>query len=329
MKILSVCIPSYNRFEHLNKAIAEILLAESQDFEIVVIDNCSPRNIYDYIQYKDSRLRIVEREKSVYGVKNVGDSILFGQGKYSLLLLDKDYIKGKELDGFISVIRKLDIYGGYCELNSVNDSVNIVKDNTVEKFGYLSKHPSGNFYRMDILHDYIYKHSDYLEKDPFPFDIYLAYCASKGAMLHYDKPCVYSYLNDFSNDDLDGSLTFSKDAGNMYYFPQNRNDEFQVYLSCMNEIEIDRKKRINVLSRLYKDTLRAVTVGYRSIMKNPGICKHYHHRQENIGVIKMIKFAMAFRKVFYSTYCKDVTNCQKVGIEFLLMKRILCKIFTR
>ena len=152
---LSICIPSYNRFEKLNQTVEKILEAKSDDFEVVIIDNCSPRNIDEYVKFDDKRLRIIKREEPVYGAKSMGECILYGKGKYSLVLLDKDYIIGEKLDKFIETLIKYDVCGGYCELNSESDSVEIEEENQIEKFGFLSKHPSGNFYKMEVLRSYM------------------------------------------------------------------------------------------------------------------------------------------------------------------------------
>lgn len=327
--LLSICIPSYNRFEKLNETICKILEAKSSDFEVVIIDNSSPRCIEDYISYNDKRLRIVKREKPVYGVKNVGDSILFGEGKYSLLLLDKDYILGNELDKFIDVLKDNDVCGGYCELNSDKDIVMIEDENTIEKFGFLSKHPSGDFYKMDVLRDYMEEKDVELEKDPFPFDIYLAYCASKGSMMHYDNPLVCSALNDPNAEDETGTLTFKKNQGNLYYFPKNRNEEFAVYLKCLSELDVDKNTKIEIINSLYKRTINLVSVSYKNIMKNPVVCRHYHHEPEKISIARMIRNILSLRKVYYTTVCGDITKRDKRKIERAIVKRKIKKTFTR
>lgn len=327
--LLSICIPSYNRFEKLNETISNIMQAESDDFEVVIIDNCSPRDINEYISNEDKRLRIVKREQPVYGAKNVGDSVLFGKGKYSLLLLDKDNIVGNDLDAFIETLRSNDVCGGYCELNSNNNVIEIESKRSIENFGFLSKHPSGDFYKMDILKDYIKEKDDELEKDPFPFDIYLAYCASKGSMMHYDKPVVCSRLNDPNAEDTTGTLTFKKELGNLYYFPKNRNDQFTVYTKCLSEFDISREKKLKVLYYIYKRSIKQVSIEYRMVMKNPVVCRHYGHEPENITILKMLKNIMALRKVYYATECSDVTKKEKKKIERAILRKIAKKVVNK
>lgn len=323
--LLSICIPSYNRFEKLKETIDDILKATSNDFEIVIVDNCSTDDIFNYINSKDSRLRIVQRDKPVYGAKNVGDAILYGRGVYSLLLLDKDTILGEKLDAFINVLSRSDVMGGYCVLNSKKENIKITEKEAIEHFGFLSKHPSGNFYKIDPIRDYINKKAKLLEKAAFPFDTYLAYCASLGSMMYFDKPLVCSALADFSKDDNRGSLTFSKDAGNMYYFPENRIDEFRLFATCLDELVIDKKEKMDIFVSLYKRTVLYVSKGYREIMKNKDICNHYHHRTEDIGLKKMISFALDFRRAFYDIQFNSINNVDKKQIERRVLKLMLFK----
>lgn len=321
--ILSVCIPSYDRFEKLKETVENILKAESDEFEVVVVDNCSPRDICDYISFDDARFRILKRDKPVCGEKSVGDAVLWGRGEYSLLLLDKDTIICDGLDMFIESLKNNDVMGGHCELNSKGNNIEIVEKNTIERFGYLSNHPSGNFYKINAVREYINSKSDSLGKDPFCYAVYSAYCASLGKMMLYDKPCVCSVLSDLSNDDIRGSITYNKEVGNVYYFPKNRIEEFKTYISCLNEIDIEKRERTEICARLYRQTLSFVTIVYRRIMSDPNICRHYHHKTEKIGIFKMMRFAMDFRKAFYETDFKDIAKKDKRNIERRYLKKVV------
>lgn len=324
--ILSICIPSYDRFEKLKSTVENILKSKSDEFEVVIVDNCSPRDICDYISIDDKRLRIVKRDKPIRGEKSVGDAILWGQGEYALLLLDKDTVIGDGIEAFIEALKGSDVMGGCCHLNSKGNGFEIVKKDTILRFGYLSNHPSGNFYRIDSVRDYIKSKSDFLGEAPFCYSVYSAYCASLGSMMYYDKPCVCSVLSDLSNDDSRGSITYNKDAGNVYYFPKNRIDEFKTYISCLNEIDIEKSRRTEICARLYRQTLSFVTIDYRRIMRDSNICRHYHHKTEKIGIFKMIRFAANLRKAFYEIDCNDITKSDKRSIERQVLKSATNKI---
>lgn len=314
MKTLSICIPSYNRFEKLDETLKAILKCESDDYEIVIVDNCSPRDINEYI-CKDSHLRIVKRKSPVYGVKNVGDAITYADGKFALLLLDKDYIDGRQLEFFLHVLNENgDIAGGYCQLNSEKNTYNLSDAGSVAHFGYLSKHPSGNFYRIELLRDYISANDKKLERDPFPFDIYLAFCASKGRMMLYNRPLVYSDLNNPKGTDT-GTLTFKKSSNNIYYFPENRIQEFRTYVSCLSELDIDKTKKLRTLSKLYRRTMIQVTTGLKKTMSNPLVCQHYGHEPEKVSVKHMVHNANELRNMFYEQECTGIEKRDKRRIE--------------
>ena len=113
MIVLSICIPSYNRFYNLEKCVHSVLSSKSNEFEIVIVDNQSPKNINETLNFYDSRLRIVNRTESVDGKLNVGNCVYYSKGKYTMLCLDKDRVDGRYIDEFIEALKSDDsICGG-------------------------------------------------------------------------------------------------------------------------------------------------------------------------------------------------------------------------
>ncbi|MCZ8197297.1 MAG: glycosyltransferase family 2 protein [Flavobacterium sp.] len=81
--LISVILPVYNVASYINEAIDSILKQTIQDYEILVIDDCSTDNTISIIEaIKDSRIKIIRKEKN----KGLIDSLNFGfkiaQGKY-------------------------------------------------------------------------------------------------------------------------------------------------------------------------------------------------------------------------------------------------------
>lgn len=289
MLTLSICIPSYNRFEKLRETVKKILEAKSTDFEIMIVDNCSPRNIDDIISFDDSRLRIIKRDIAVSGIKNISDSLFLGNAKYSLILLDKDQIKGDRLDDFIHILSENEVMGGYCEINSKDEYYEVVDSSTVKRFGFLSKHPSGDFYNVRYLKSFVLDNSEKLDYDAFNFDIYLAYCASRGKMLYYNSPLIESSLDKIEKEDL-RSLTFSQENSNLFYMPQKRIEEFKGYVNYLFNLDIKLVEKRKTMMKLAKRTLYNVTWEYRSIMVNTTICNHYGHKTKKIRFIDMLHY---------------------------------------
>ena len=322
--ILSICIPSYNRFEKLNDTISKITISKSKDFDIVIVDNCSPRRIEDFIDCSDERIKIYHREEAVRGERNVNECVKFGDGKYSLLLLDKDVIDGRELEKLIEILKGHEIAGGYCVINSKNDKYEIVDENRVLKFGYLSKHPSGNIYNTNIVSEFINNETNLIESNSFGFDYCLSYVASKGSMLYYDAPLISSNLSE-PTDTVEKSLSFSPEKKNVYYFPQNRIDEFRTYLHYLDKLDIGKEEKIKKTEQLYQFTINAVSIGYRKIMKNKFICYHYGHKTKRVFFLEMFKNYLKVKKILFDADISYLPLVDKKKLNTALYKRIMAK----
>jgi len=137
--ILSICIPSYNRVEHLNNCLNSILIAKNNfpsfDFEVCVSDNNSEQDVKKIIQnYSDKfNLKFNQNKKNLGFANNAIKSVSMAEGKYSWLIGNDDLVTP---DSF------------FC-LNS------ILKNNLDKDYFYI------NSYCMN---------SKYLENFPKPFD---------------------------------------------------------------------------------------------------------------------------------------------------------------
>ena len=324
MLTLSICIPSYNRFERLKKTIFNILKCKSDDFEIVVVDNCSSSDISKVINVEDKRLKIIKRDKPVDGTTNVNTCIMYGKGKYSLLLLDKDIIIGDKLSEFIETLNRNDVFGGYCVINSNANNEEIYTENALEKFGFLSKHPSGNFYKMDMLKNYVNQKKEKILLNPFGFDIWLTYCAQLGNMLLYDRPLIKSSLSKIDKNDKK-SFTYSVKNDNIYYFPKNRIEQFMMYFECLFSYKIGRLRKIKNVFKLYYRTLGQISIQYKSIMADEKVCSHYGHATKHVTMKEINENIFRLRKKFL----KEKNSGMKYNEKFIviLISELLVKLY--
>lgn len=97
-KILSILIPTWNRVEAVIKAIKSVG-QENQDFvEIIVVDNHSPKNIYDELQKELSiykNVKLYRNESNIGMVKNWNKCIEYSTGEWlSLMCSDDEYVTG-------------------------------------------------------------------------------------------------------------------------------------------------------------------------------------------------------------------------------------------
>lgn len=95
--LVSVLITTYNRSNVLRRAINSVLMQDFRDFEIVVVDDCSPDDTMEVVaSFGDPRIRYIRNETNV--ASKLGDRAILRQfiyelmrGKYWVYLCDDDY----------------------------------------------------------------------------------------------------------------------------------------------------------------------------------------------------------------------------------------------
>lgn len=89
----SIIIPTYNNAKSVKAAIQIFLDQTYTDFEIIVIDDCSPDNTKEVINsLKDKRVKYIRNNKNLGQEGNFKKSFSLGMGKYLFISGDDDYL---------------------------------------------------------------------------------------------------------------------------------------------------------------------------------------------------------------------------------------------
>ena len=89
--MVSVIIPTYNRSHFVCRAIKSVLSQTYQDFEIIVVDDCSTDNSEEVIKsLKDERIRYIRHETNRGGSATRNSGIVAAQAEYIGFLDDDD-----------------------------------------------------------------------------------------------------------------------------------------------------------------------------------------------------------------------------------------------
>ncbi|TXD49114.1 glycosyltransferase family 2 protein [Polaribacter sp. IC073] len=81
--LISVVLPVYNVERYVTETMDSILKQTIQDFEIIVIDDCSTDKTLDIIKsYNDERIKIYEKEENKGLVDSLNIGFKIAQGKY-------------------------------------------------------------------------------------------------------------------------------------------------------------------------------------------------------------------------------------------------------
>lgn len=89
--LVSICIPTYNRANRIGDTINSILLQTFEDYELIVVDNCSTDNTEEVVAcYQDKRIRFIRNERNIGAPENHNRSLLEAKGKYLKFLHSDD-----------------------------------------------------------------------------------------------------------------------------------------------------------------------------------------------------------------------------------------------
>ena len=106
---VSVLIPNYNYAEYLSEAIESVLNQSLNDFELIIVDNCSTDNSVDIVrQYmkKDKRISLYVNESNICMYRNYNQALLYAKGKYIKYLNADDKLHHKNLEVLSTILDK-------------------------------------------------------------------------------------------------------------------------------------------------------------------------------------------------------------------------------
>lgn len=286
-----------------------------QDIEIVILDNCSTDNTLNILsEIKDKRLFVYSNEKNIGGLLNGFRNLQYAKGMYSLLCLDKDFIDVKKLEDFVCILKKnMDIDVGYCNLNITSD----VKYNryyagfdAVIHLAYLSKHPSGSFYKTDKYKNLNILTKIFTEDKYFVFNIELinAELASRGNGMIINIPLITTETEEAAS--IVKTKTYNTE--NVFFLPNQRIKEFCYYMTHIYLLPLKKKEKVKLADKVFRQGLFSSTIDYKNIMKNKKILQHYSMESRNISSIDCVIYSFQYLTAFI-----------KLNIDMNYVKKII------
>ena len=129
-KLISVIIPTYQRKKMLLEAIDSVLKQTYKNFEIIIVDDCSPDDTEKVIKekYKDEqRVKYYKNEKNSGAGISRKNGYLKSNGKFLIFMDDDDYLT--DIDFYK---KSMDIFESTKELSFVSANTYIKYENTGE-----------------------------------------------------------------------------------------------------------------------------------------------------------------------------------------------------
>ncbi len=279
--LLSICIGTYNRISQIVPTVKNILCCNSYDFEVVVLDNCSSDGTFESLlelSKQDSRLKVFQNKVNIGGIKNPCKVLTLASGKYSLQLLDKDRINSGVLSSFLDFLRNNELSHGFCSLDKeMDDRQNLLLKNkldSIKNTAYLSKHPSGNFYRTEL-----YKKckvlSMVLDTDKF-FAFYSELINAEIAANSDLSSGIYmgKLIKTESLEECEKHKSHTYNQKNFFATPMNRAREYKMYLVHSKTLELEKKELQILCEELVERFIRNL-ISAKDLLNNEKILEHY------------------------------------------------------
>ena len=107
MRNFTIAIPAYNRLDYLKEAINSVLNQSFEDFELIIVDDCSTENIWEYLlTLKDERVKIFRNPINLGLVRNWRRCIEEASGKWFKFLMADDVMFKDSLFILNNIINK-------------------------------------------------------------------------------------------------------------------------------------------------------------------------------------------------------------------------------
>ena len=107
MRNFTIAIPAYNRLDYLKEAINSVLNQSFEDFELIIVDDCSTEDVWDYLlSLKDERVKIFRNPVNLGLVCNWRRCIEEASGKWFKFLMADDVMFKDSLFILNNIINK-------------------------------------------------------------------------------------------------------------------------------------------------------------------------------------------------------------------------------
>ena len=336
--ILSICIPTYNRAKHVFSLVQNILSCQTDEIEVVVLDNCSTDETKKLLSsIYDNRFVFIQNPQNIGGILNTVNVLTLAKGEYALLCLDRDNINNQNILPLIDSLREEnDVVLGYCTFELIEKS----SDNVYEKgfdsvlnMAYLSKHPSGEFFKTAILKKLkkIEEINNNLVKFGFYHDLMNAEASFFGKSKMINIPIVAAaYLN--SKDDFGVNKSHSYTNTNYYFKPDQRIFEYSSYMIHASKLNLSSKEKIKLFNAIYYRGLISATFDFKKKLMDMKICSHYRIDTRKVSFIELLKndfyFSSSFLKQnIHISFLRKINICLYAHFKFiyLFFRRIVEK----
>lgn len=268
----SICIPAY-KSRYFLLCIESILNQTLQDFELIILNDCSPEPIDAIVQqFGDKRIKYFKNDQNVGAidlVKNWNKCLSLATGEYIMIMGDDDLLATDYLEEFsklIDLYPKLGVF--HCRSKVINDAgetVMLTPAHPTHEHVYDSIWHRLEQYRSNYISDFIYHTESLREQGGFFYlplawgsdDITSFIASYNKGIAHINKPIFYYRSNTLSitstgNDlyKMEANVGYAKWLETFLLNKPSDENDLIVYRHLINN-----QKRLMQKRKLYTMTL--------------------------------------------------------------------------
>jgi glycosyltransferase involved in cell wall biosynthesis len=128
--LVSIIMPSYNTASFIGESIQSVLAQSYKDWELIIVDDCSPDNTDDIVKpyLQDKRIKYIKNEKNSGAAVSRNRALREASGKWIAFLDSDDLWMKEKLEKQIQFMEKHDYhfsYTNYSEIDTVGHRTGI------------------------------------------------------------------------------------------------------------------------------------------------------------------------------------------------------------
>jgi glycosyltransferase involved in cell wall biosynthesis len=114
--VVTFIVPCYKLAHFLPECLTSILNQTYTDFEILVMDDCSPDNTGDVVRsFNDTRIRYIRNEPNLGHLRNYNKGLELSNGQYIWLISADDLLRAPDaLERYVKVLEQNPRIGYIC-----------------------------------------------------------------------------------------------------------------------------------------------------------------------------------------------------------------------
>lgn len=290
-KLLSICIPTYNRINDLSEIVEALLTIDNFDFEIVITDNLSTDNTKQKIlSFNDQRVRYCQNKEALPPFLNMIHSIFNANGKYALYCNDRDMLYPEGIVKLMQVLKDNDFAFLYSPAATkfATNKVTLFEPGFESLMNFACiHHPTGMVYNRELISQYLNEddYANYLQYIN-TYDFLMLDLFKYKKSVHYSGNYWSPRESEYIKNNKSGTTTSEK---KLYFSPDVRELMFYgivEHIFIRNDYCLSKEEKIKLIKKIYSEFC-FLFCKYKACMSDENETAHYGIDTKHIGIREM------------------------------------------